>query len=61
MRGGEFARCLRGALIHVDDQRFALFDEACRLHTDGFTDEPATLQACRDADRLDPERVGIRP
>lgn len=51
-RGGELARSLRGSLIHLDDARFALLFEACRLHTDGLTAADPTLQACWDADRL---------
>jgi len=61
LRGGEFARSLRGTLLHLDDVRFRLLFEACRQHTDGLTDADPTLQACWDADRLDLARVGIRP
>lgn len=61
LRGGEFARSLRGTLVHLDDARFELLTEACRLHTDGLTAGDATLQACWDADRLDLGRVGITP
>jgi len=61
LRGGEFARSLRGSLVHLDNTRFELLFEACRLHTDGHTDGDLTLQACWDADRLDLGRVGIRP
>jgi len=61
LRGGEFARSLRGALIHLDDSRFELLFEACRLHTDGLTDGDPTLLACWDADRLDLARVRITP
>ena len=60
-RGGDFARTLRGSLVHLDDAQFTLFYEACRLHTDGHTDADPTLQACWDADRLDLGRVGITP
>lgn len=60
-RGGEFARSLRGSLIHLDDERFELLYEACRLHTDGMTDANSTLQTCWDADRLDLGRVDIFP
>ncbi|MDA0293215.1 MAG: hypothetical protein O3A75_07115 [Verrucomicrobia bacterium] len=60
-RGGDFARTLRGSLVHLDDQRFELLYEACRLHTDGLTEADPTLQACWDADRLDLGRVGITP
>ncbi|MBU6367422.1 MAG: hypothetical protein KJT01_14510 [Gemmatimonadetes bacterium] len=60
-RGGELARALRGTLVHLDDHRFDLLYEACRLHTDGHTSGDPTLLACWDADRLDLGRVGIRP
>lgn len=61
LRGGELARSLRGSLVHLDDTRFELLYEACRLHTDGHRDGDPTLQACWDADRLDLGRVGITP
>jgi uncharacterized protein len=60
-RGAEFARSLRGELVFLDDARFELLYEACRLHTDGLTDGDPTLRACWDADRLDLGRVGITP
>ncbi len=60
-RGGDFARTLRGSLVHLDDRRFELLYEACRLHTDGLTEAVPTIQACWDADRLDLGRVGITP
>ncbi|MBA4064944.1 MAG: hypothetical protein C0501_14770 [Isosphaera sp.] len=61
LRGGELARSLRGSLVHLDDARFDLLFEACRLHTDGHTAGDPTLLACWDADRLDLGRVGITP
>ena len=61
LRGGELARSLRGSLVHLDDERFELLFEACRLHTDGLTTGSPTLEACWDADRLDLGRVGITP
>lgn len=61
LRGGEFARSLRGTLVVLDDARFELLFEACRLHTDGRTAGDVTVQACWDADRLDLGRVGITP
>ncbi|MFN9877484.1 MAG: hypothetical protein ACK557_03300, partial [Planctomycetota bacterium] len=33
-RGGELARKLRGSHVNLDDERFELLYEACRLHTD---------------------------
>ncbi|MGC3969149.1 MAG: hypothetical protein QM775_17825 [Pirellulales bacterium] len=61
LRGGELARSLRGTLVHLDDERFELLYEACRLHTAGLTDAEPTIQACWDADRLDLGRVGVMP
>src|SRR5262249_47005481 len=61
LRGGELARSLRGKLVHLDDDRFELLFEACRLHTEGHTVGDRTLLACWDADRLDLGRVGITP
>ena len=61
LRGGDFARSLRGTLIGLDDARFELLHAACALHTDGRTSGDPTLLACWDADRLDLGRVGITP
>lgn len=60
-RGGDLAHALRGTLVHLDDTRFELLYEACRLHTDGHISGDATMLACWDADRLDLGRVGIHP
>ena len=38
-----------------------LLIEACKYHSDGFTEADITVQTFRDADRLDLGRVGIRP
>jgi uncharacterized protein len=61
LRGGEYARALRGTLVHLRDSEFELLFEACRLHTDGQTQGELTLKVCWDADRLDLGRVGITP
>jgi len=62
LRGGEFARSLRGKLVHLDDDRFDLLFEACRLHTEGLTvRRPDAVGRVGDADRLDLGRVGITP
>jgi uncharacterized protein len=61
LRGGRLAKELRGELVHLDNRRFELLYEACRLHTDGLTAGDPTLLACWDADRLDLGRVGIEP
>ena len=61
LRGAQLARSLRGTLVHLDDARFELLFEACRLHTQGLTEGDPALLACWDADRLDLGRVGIKP
>ena len=61
LRGAELARSLRGTLVHLDDVRFELLYEACRLHSDGHMTGEPTLLACWDADRLDLGRVGSTP
>jgi uncharacterized protein len=61
LRGAELARSLRGELVHLDDDRFDMLFEACRLHTEGHTVGDRTLLTCWDADRLDLGRVGITP
>jgi uncharacterized protein len=61
LRGAELAANLRGSLVHLDDHRFQLLHDACRLHTDGLIEGDPTMQVCWDADRLDLGRVGIRP
>ncbi len=60
-RAAEFARALRGSLIHLPDQEFALLTQACRQHSDGLTEADVTVQTCWDADRLDLGRVGKKP
>ena len=57
----DFARTLRGAHVHLDDDRFKLLYDACAYHTDGETDADITIQTCWDADRLDLGRVWIIP
>lgn len=60
-RGADLARSMRATLVHLDDARFDLLYEACRLHTDGLTAGDPTVVTCWDADRLDLGRVGIPP
>lgn len=60
-RAAEFARSLRGSLIHLPDQDFELLTQACLRHSDGLTEADVTVQTCWDADRLDLGRVGIKP
>jgi len=61
LRGGELAHALRGSLVLLDNTRFELLYEACRLHTNGLIDGDPTLRTCWDADRLELGRVGIEP
>lgn len=60
-RAAEFALTLRGTLIHLTDEDFALLFEAIRDHHRGGTRGEITVLTCWDADRLDLGRVGIRP
>ena len=59
-RGAEFAKAHRD-LIELDDEQFRVFFDACRFHTDGEEYDCVTINTCKDADRLDLGRVGIRP
>ena len=61
LRGAEYARSLRGRLLHLSDAQFERFHEACEFHTRGRTSNEPTVAACWDADRLDLGRVGIKP
>ena len=60
-RGAALAATLRGKFFDLDDARFAILEEACTFHADGFTHKHPTIGACWDADRLDLPRVGILP
>jgi uncharacterized protein len=60
-RAVDFARSLRGSLVLLEDEDFALLARACELHTKGFTEDEVTVQTCWDADRLDIGRVGMKP
>jgi uncharacterized protein len=60
-RAAEFAASLRGTLIHLPDDGFALLYEAIRDHEKGFTRADVTVMTCWDADRLDLGRVRRRP
>jgi uncharacterized protein len=60
-RAAEFAKSLRGKLLHLHDAEFALLYEAIRDHELGQTRGDITVVTCWDADRLDLGRVGIRP
>ncbi len=60
-RAAEFAESLRGTLLHLGDEDFALLHEAIRDHELGRTRGPITVVTCWDADRLDLGRVRVRP
>ena len=45
----------------LSDQELELLTHACRHHSDSFMEGDVTVLTCWDADRLDLERVGIRP
>lgn len=61
LRAAQHALELHRTWFDATDAEMALLTEACRFHSDGFTDGDLTVQACWDADRLDLGRVGIRP
>ncbi len=60
-RAALFAETLRGTLLHLSDEDFALLHEAIRDHELGLTRGDVTVLTCWDADRLDLGRVGRRP
>jgi uncharacterized protein len=60
-RAAVFAQTLRGSLLHLGDDDFALLFEAIRDHEHGRTRGDVTVLTCWDADRLDLGRVGRRP
>jgi uncharacterized protein len=60
-RAAAFAESLRGTLIHLSAEEFALLYEAIRDHELGRTKGDVTVITCWDADRLDLGRVGRRP
>src|SRR5262245_16554790 len=60
-RAADFAASLRGTLIHLGEEDFALLHEAIRDHQRGLTRGHVTVLTCWDADRLDLGRVRRRP
>ena len=60
-RAADFARTLRGTLLNLYDEDFALLFEAIRDHEAGRTRGDVTVITCWDADRLDLGRVRKRP
>jgi uncharacterized protein len=60
-RAAHFAETLKGTLIHLSEEDFALLFEAVRDHSLGHVRGHVTVLTCWDADRLDLGRVGRRP
>jgi uncharacterized protein len=60
-RAADFTASLRGTLIHLSEEDFALLHEAIRDHELGLTKGDITVLTCWDADRLDLGRVRRRP
>ncbi len=60
-RGAEFAAELRNDFYTISDIEFEMLHRACSLHTDGLTEDNITVQTCWDSDRLDLNRVLIKP
>jgi len=57
----DFAQTLRGILLHLSDEDFALLFEAIRDHEAGRTRGDVTVITCWDADQLDLGWVRKRP
>jgi uncharacterized protein len=60
-RGAEYALSIRGSFPDITDESFDLLFKACKKHTDGQTEADITIQTCWDADRLDLNRISVRP
>jgi uncharacterized protein len=60
-RAAEYAKEMRRRLYKIDNARFDILYQACKLHAHGHTSTEPTIGACWDADRLDLGRVGVIP
>jgi uncharacterized protein len=60
-RSAELVRELGAQILGISREEEDLLAYACRHHSGGMVDADVTVQACWDADRLDPGRVGIIP
>lgn len=61
-RGAALAEEMHSAgLFVVTDPQLQLLQFACIWHTEGDDHPDPTIGACWDADRLDLERIGVRP
>ncbi len=47
--------------MDLTEPELDLLQEACRGHSEGWTEADITVMTCWDADRLDLGRVGIIP
>jgi len=60
-RSADLVLALDGDWLHLSSDQLGQLEEACRYHSMGRLTRDVTIQSCRDADRLDLGRVGIRP
>lgn len=61
-RAAEMLHSIRETILRdLSDEEFSLLEQACRYHTTMTRTGNLTVDTCFDADRLDLERVGIRP
>ncbi|EAQ96091.2 hypothetical protein KT71_08545 [Congregibacter litoralis KT71] len=60
-RAAEFAFSLCPQTIDLKRSQLKKLTDACREHSEGYTEADITVMTCWDADRLDLGRVGIRP
>ena len=60
-RGATLAGEMNGRMFTLEPGELVLLQDACTLHTKGFTEADITIQTCWDADRLDLPRVGTFP
>jgi uncharacterized protein len=61
LRAAEWVRSEGRAFIRLSDGSFDQLAYACEHHTHGKTHDDITICTCWDADRLDLDRVYIRP
>ncbi len=52
---------LQGRFFTLEQKELDLLTQAVKQHTNGFVEADITVQTCWDADRLDLNRVGIKP
>jgi uncharacterized protein len=58
----DFAQFLvASGVLLLEDNELELLTIACRWHSHGSVLDDVTVSTCWDADRLDLERIGIKP